>query len=189
MSDGAIARRYARALVEIGVDLRIVERIADDLHRFDTLMNQDDGALRGVMINPGLTGDERRGVLDQVIPRLDLHPMVANFLRLLLDKRRLNHFDGIFRVYGEMADERAGRVRATVTTAGPISGVLADDVRRGLAESTGKQVIVTFETDPSIIGGMIAQVGDKVIDASVSARLDLMKKALLKDPLAAVGEA
>ena len=189
MVSGSLARRYAKALIALGAEENKVERIADDLHVFGEVLALGDGELRKALENPGVTVSVRRAVLEEVFKKLDLHPHVANFIRLLVDKNRFLAFRAIARAYGEMADVRAGRVRATVTTATELSAEMAEEVKAALTASTGKTVVVSFDTDASLIGGIVAEIGDTVIDASVRARLEQMRAALLSDPTASVGDA
>ncbi len=179
MAEGSLGRRYARALVALGQEGNCVERLDRDLAAFAEVMDLGDGALRSVLVNPGLPNNERRAVLEDVLRRVQLHPHVRNLLRLLGDKSRFLAFDDIRRAYSELADELAGRVRATVTTARPLGLSLRAQVQLALARSTGKDVVVTFETDPALIGGMVARVGDKVYDASVRMHLAAMEQTLL----------
>lgn len=189
MAEGSLSRRYAKALIELGVEGSCVERIADDLHTFRAVLDTGDGALRKAMENPGISVTERRAVLDQVLGRLDLHPLVANFVSLLLDKHRFTELDSMKRAYDAMADERAGRVRATVTTAHDLSSGMAAEVQQALASATGKDVVVSYDVDPTLIGGVVAKIGDLVIDASVRARLEQLRQQLLSEPSVPVGEA
>lgn len=189
MADGSLARRYAKALIELGDEHTAVVRIADDLHTFAEVLDLDGGALRAAMENPGFSIGERRAVLDAVLPKLGQHALVSNFIKLLLDKNRFTVLPEITRAYDAMADERAGRVRATVTTAHELSPAMAAEVEASLTASTGKTVVVRFDTDPSLIGGIVAKIGDLVIDASVRARLDQVRQQLLSDPSVPVAEA
>lgn len=184
MAEGSLGRRYARALVSLGQEGNCVERLDRDLSAFAELLDQENGALRTALTNPGLTHVERRTVLDQVLGRIQLHPHVRNMLRLLGDKSRFLAFDDIRRAYSELADELAGRVRATVTTARPLGLSLRAQVQNALAKSTGKEVVVTFETDAELIGGMVARVGDKVYDASVRMHLAELEQSLLSGDVA-----
>ena len=123
-------------------------------------------------------------MLDAVLGRLGLNEIVGNFLRLVLDKGRMAFFDDMVRAYGELADEHAGRVRAAVVTARPVDDDLRAAVREALERATGRTVVVRYEVDANIIGGMVARVGDTVYDASVAGRLEELSLAL-----GAVGEA
>lgn len=184
MAESALGRRYARALVSLGQEAGCIERIDRDLSAFAEVMDLGGGALRGTLISPSLTTVERGRVLDEVLKHVSLHPFVRNLLRLLNDKSRFFIFDDIRRAYTELADELAGRVRATVTTARPLGLSLRAQVQAALTRATGKDVVVGFEVDSELIGGIVARVGDKVYDASVRARLQEMEHSLLSGEVA-----
>ena len=182
MADGSLARRYARALVEIGQEAGTIDRLGQDLHRFLGVLDTGDGLLGRVLANPGLTTVERRGVLDAVLARTELDPMVVNFLRILVEKSRFGALAEIAQAYQAMADERQDRARATVVTARPLDRQMAERVRQSLNASTGKDVLLAERVDPSILGGMVVHLGDTVYDASIRARLDRIEDALLREP-------
>jgi F-type H+-transporting ATPase subunit delta len=183
MADGSLARRYARALVGIAQEERALDDMALQLMQFAVVLDRSTPemagrTLRTVLDNPGVTHGERQAVLAQVLSRLSLHPMVANFLRLVLDKNRFGVLPEITREYIAMADSLSGRVRGTVTTSQSLSTSMADSVRAALTSATGKEVIIQFVVDPSLIGGMVAKVGDTVYDASVKGRLIELQQVL-----------
>jgi F-type H+-transporting ATPase subunit delta len=177
-SSGAIARRYARALVSIGVEGNESELIAADLARFVAVLDQNGGMLRLALGNPGIPIEERRAVLQTVIGRLGLSPRAGNFLRLLLDKGRFGALGAILAQVQEMTDALSGQVRAKVRTATALSPGMEAEVQQALSAATGKTAILETAVDPSLIGGIVAQVGDKVYDASVRARLNSLYTTL-----------
>jgi F-type H+-transporting ATPase subunit delta len=156
-----------------------VDQLGADLARFADALDLGDGQLRVALENPGVTGTQKRAVMDAVLEKLGLHPMAANFLKLVIEKGRFLEFDGMHAAYGRMADELAGRVQAEVSTARALDTAMQAEVQAALSKTTGKQVAVTWTVDPALIGGLVAHVGDKVYDASVRARLDAMKRALI----------
>lgn len=176
---GSISRRYARALIAIGRDHDRVDRLGADLDAIARVLDLDEGRLGAALANPALTPSERRAVVEEVLGRLDLDRYTANFLRLLVDKNRLGEFAHIRRDYHEMADELAGRVRATVTTARSLDAASAQRVREALAAVTHGELLIDFKVDPGLIGGLVAQIGDKVYDASVRTRLEDLRAELL----------
>jgi F-type H+-transporting ATPase subunit delta len=185
MANGSIARRYARALVALGQEASKVEGLGSDLTTFSGVLDLGEGQLRAALTNPGLTIVERKAVLEQVLAKMSLDTDTVNFLRLLVDKNRFDIFDGIQRSYSEMADDIAGRARATVTTATKLTAAMQKTVQKALEESTGKTVEIDFTVDSGLIGGMVAQVGDISYDASVRTRLDNLQFALTRNPGAA----
>ncbi len=185
MADASLARRYARALVELGQKNGNIDQLGADLARFEGLLDLGDAQLRKALENPGITIGQKRGVIDAVLAKTDYHPLVKNFIRLLIDKGRFGHVSLIAAAYRDMADGLAGRVRATVRYARELPPELRAEVQATLAAATGMQVVVTWGVDPALLGGLVAQVGDRVIDGSVRARLDAMQDALVRGVVAA----
>jgi F-type H+-transporting ATPase subunit delta len=182
MAEAALCRRYARALVSLGTDEGQVERFGSELDAFEAVLDLGGGQLRATMSNPGLTIGERRAVLDTVLGRLALHPHTQSFLRILVDKNRFAALSGIRTAYAQMADDLAGRVRADITSAVALSTPERHALEGVLAQATGKQVIVTYAVNPDMIGGVVARIGDRLIDASIRARLRDIERTLIREP-------
>jgi len=179
MADTAVARRYAKALLALGEEQGNLDTLAGDLDRFAQLLGAYDGQLLRALCHPSVSPEERRAVLEAVLKRLRLDRTVGNFLRLVLDKGRAALLPTIAVEVRSMADVRAGRVRATLVTAAPISTELQNEFRAALAASTGKMVMLEARIDGDLIGGIVLQVGDKVYDASVRTRLDQLRHKLI----------
>jgi F-type H+-transporting ATPase subunit delta len=178
MTEGSVARRYAKALLEIAHEAHAVDRFGNDLEKFWTVARLENNLLLGALSNPVFTQPERRLVLERVLPGLNLDSTVANFLRLLLDKRRMDGIEAIVREYRAFADTEANRVRAIVTTATAIDAVARVQVQRALEVATGKSVVLEAKVDGALIGGMVAQVGSRVYDASIRSRLERLTLSL-----------
>jgi F-type H+-transporting ATPase subunit delta len=178
MTDGSLARRYAKALLELGQEAGKPDVFGSQLESFVALCLANDGQLHSAMCNPGFTPAERRAVLDALLPRLALEPMMVNFLRLVLEKDRFEALPGISREYRALADALANRVRASITTASPASPALQGEIARTLSLATGKTVVVDAQVDPTLLGGMVARVGGRVFDASLRTRLESLQVTL-----------
>lgn len=187
MADASLARRYARALILLGQEQGALDPIGAGLTQFAQVLDLSGGLLRGVLVNPGVPLAERQAVLAETLKRAGLHPLLNNFLRLLLDKSRFVALPEITAAYEQMADALAGRVRATVRSARDLDARTREQVQRALAEASGRAVVVRFEVDRTLIGGMVAQVGDKVYDSSVRGRLEQLQLALVRDLSSAPG--
>lgn len=179
MADRSIARRYARAFIELAAEQGVVDRLGDELARAVTAVRSHDDLAFSALCNPVFTLAERRAVLGELLARLGLHPLTANLLRLLLDKGRFSALPDVLEVYVTQADERAGRARVIVETAEPLSAQLEAAVQQALSKSTGKKVVVETRVRPELIGGIVARVGGTVYDASVKHRLEDIRQRLL----------
>ena len=189
MADGSLARRYARALIGLGEDKQAGDRLVGDLDTMSKVLDTGDGSLRAALTNPGIPVDQRRGVLDAVLERVDVHAYVKNFLRLLLDKNRFDVLPDIVREAMAMADLSAGRVRAVVTTARKLDQETMRSIQQALSRASGKHVIARFRINRHLIGGMTAKVGDTVYDASVRTRLMDIHQALTSSTEGGAAEA
>jgi len=166
MPQGSVARRYARALILVAAAEDRVDAVTGELGAFAALLTRSPD-LATVLGNPVFGREERRAVLDRVIGSLKLSPSVEHFLRLLIDKNRIGYAADIARAFAGLADERAGRLRAEVRSARPLSKEFVERLTRVLAERTGKRIVVEASVDPSLIGGVVTRVGDTVYDGTV----------------------
>jgi F-type H+-transporting ATPase subunit delta len=96
----------------------------------------------------------------------------ASFLRVLLKNQRLSQLRDIVERFGQVLDERSGIVAAHVTTARPIPEDLRRSLHETLTAATGRKVRLSFTTDESIIGGLVARIGSTIFDGSVQSQLD-----------------
>ena len=177
---GSVARRYARALFSIGVDRATFEQLGRELGELAQVWAAVPD-LRQALENPVFKPAEKRAVLERVLPlsTSGASAELRKFVLLLLDRRRIALLPAIARAYRELADAHLGRVRALVTSAQPLSPAEADRVRRSLEQRTGKKVILETAVDPTLIGGLVARVGDLVLDGSVQTQLATLRSRLL----------
>lgn len=109
----------------------------------------------------------------------DVAPLIRNMVSVVVLRGDVLKFDRIVDIFNEMADDSRGTARAEVVSAVPLDDARKKRVAEGLAALVNKkQVALTERQDPSIIGGVIARVGDKLIDGSARTRLHNLKNEL-----------
>lgn len=177
MIQASVSRRYARALFSLALEEGKHERTGEELEAVAQAIRASAEA-RTVVENPGYTSAQRHALVDVLTKSLSLSPVLANFLRLLVDRHRLAEVPAIARSYGELVDEKVGRVRATVTSAKQLSEEELRHVREALAQATQRSVVLEARADPRIIGGLIAQVEAREWDGSLRTQLLRMKREL-----------
>ena len=175
---GFVARRYARALFAIGVDRRSFEALGGELEALATLWNEAV-ELRQSLSNPIFKLSQKRAILQGLLPRVAPAHEVQNLALLLLERGRIAALPAIARAYQEMCDEKLGRARATVTSARPLDVATQNEIRRVLEQRTSRTVLMTTEIDPTLLGGIVAQVGGLVLDGSLRARLQALSNKIL----------
>jgi F-type H+-transporting ATPase subunit delta len=179
MRSSAAARRYARALFSLAQDDGRIADVKDELAQFSALLEQHEN-LRKALFQPIHPAAERRAVLVGVCERMGVQPTVRNLFTFLVDQRRLVDFEGIREEYGRLADEAAGRTKASVVSAAPLSDQDRERLERALSARTGGVVELDIDVDPSLIGGVIAKVGALVFDGSLRTQLNQLRASLTK---------
>jgi F-type H+-transporting ATPase subunit delta len=113
------------------------------------------------------------------MPRVAPARPVQSMALLLLERGRIAILPAVARAYEEMSDDKLGRVRALVKSAQPLDIASETEIRKALERRTGKKVIMTSVVDPTLLGGMVAQVAGMELDGSLSSRLSTLKQRLL----------
>lgn len=172
---GARARRYARAVFELASEEKVVETWARRLQVLREVLT--DPRLQPVLDNPAVPVEEKQALIESFeIARLGREG--ENLAKLLVANHRTHLIGELVEEFDRLADEAAGRVRATATAAVELS---AGDLRRlagELSDKLGREVRVDVRVDPSILGGLILQFGDRVIDLSLATRLQQLRRRL-----------
>jgi F-type H+-transporting ATPase subunit delta len=174
---GSVARRYAHAIFDIGTSKGLYEAFATEIDALAAVYTSSP-ELQQTLENPVFKLDQRRSILEKILPRVAPSREVRNFALLLLERGRIQTLPAVARAYAQMVDEKLGRVRATVTSALPLDAATQTAVQRALERRTGKRVVLSTSTDPNLIGGIVARVGDLVFDGSLRTRLESLKSRI-----------
>ena len=180
MIAGSVARRYARALLDIGLASKSSDAIGKELDRVGELFHGSKDLLV-TLENPIFPLDQRKNVVNELARRLALSTTVRNFMMLLLDRGRIAALPAIAREHRILVDQAIGRVRVTVTTAMPMDAATEQRLKGALERQTGRVVLLDKREDPALIGGIVTQIGDLVYDGSVRTQLDGMRSQLLAE--------
>lgn len=179
MSANAIARRYAKALVQLGAEEGAVDKYFGELTGVEAVFaaHPELGAL---LANPAYGVDVKRAILGDLVAKLDVSATLRNFFLLLLERNRLGCLSPIIASYSTLADELSGVVRPTVTSAFALSDSQVAEIKSALEKGTGKKVQLKVEVDPALIGGITTKIGDKLYDGSVKTQLSRIEDILQK---------
>ncbi len=180
MANVPVARRYARALFELGVEKGQLQEFGQALSACNTLFQESED-LHVVLSNPAVRREERTAVVQAIADKAGWPQLFRNFVLLLLDKDRLLHIGAIHESFQAMQDEKEGRIQGSVTSAVALTDAQLEKIRHQLKELTGKDVLLTAEVDEEVIGGVVARVGSTIYDGSIRTHLQRLREAILKE--------
>lgn len=172
-----IAKRYARAFFDIAQDENNIEGYFKEIQTFTSVV-EESSDLRGFLANPIFDNGDKKAVVEQILDRIKISATATNFIRLLVDKERINICREIESAYREQMDLALRRVRVEVKTAFPLSPQLMWSLKKSVAQLTGKEVEMSIEDDRSLIGGIVVRVGDTLYDGSIKTQLNNIRKLL-----------
>jgi len=168
------AKRYARAVFELAQQEGSVDEWARRTAKVRELFA--DPEVAAVLSNPTIAIEQREGFV-ATAPKL-FDDQATNLARLLIESGRIDEAREIDEEFQRLADDAAGRVRATVTTAVELESEERDRIARELSKRLNREVKLSVVVDPRILGGMKLQYGDRVVDASVATRLEQLRRRL-----------
>ncbi|MFP4168393.1 MAG: ATP synthase F1 subunit delta [Desulfonatronovibrionaceae bacterium] len=177
MSRDIIARRYSRALFAIGQE-QGEEQLAAfgrDLFDISEVLQQSPELMR-VFRNPVFSAEEKKAVVEKILSKVNPSKMVSNFCLFLADKDRLAFLPEIAENYSSLLDEAQGVLRGELITAVDLDQDMKEKVKQRLEDQSGHTVHLEYDVDQEIIGGLKLKVGDKVLDASIKAQLEILKE-------------
>jgi F-type H+-transporting ATPase subunit delta len=173
----ASARRYAAAAFNVAAESGDFDAWLNPLTELARILQMPSA--RTIFASPAVPTSQKRAALDRLLP--NAHPMVRNYLHILADRERLREVPGIAEALRELINQRRGIITAEITTAIPLDAGMERLVAQRLAAYLNRdpdKVTLRGRVDPAIIGGVVARVGDQLIDDSVRGRLARLRRTL-----------
>ena len=168
-----IARVYADALFDVAKENDKLDRIHDELNQFADALDGDRD-MQVFFFSPYFSSAEKREGIERAVS--DADPEFVNFLELLAEKHRVPLVFRIQRQFEEHWKEENRKLDVTVTSAVQLDPAIVKEVGAQIEEQTGKSVELSSTVDESILGGLVLQVGNMVLDASIRNRLEKLRK-------------
>ncbi|MEW6327367.1 MAG: ATP synthase F1 subunit delta [Thermodesulfobacteriota bacterium] len=164
------AKRYAKALFAVGKEEDKLEAYQQELNGIARILRESP-ELIDALTNPVYPTDMKVRLMGDLAGVFKLSPIMGNFMKLLVEKRRVLCVPDIGELFQKLTDELMGVKRAVVTAVIPLDEDVKRRIQEALEKVTGKKVILNTEQDPSIIGGLVVRAGDMVWDGSVRSQL------------------
>lgn len=169
-------KRHAQAILQLALKDNSLEQWLADLKRLEGIAANT--TFRVVLESPRLSLQEKLSVLKEPLQGLD--PLAMNLLALLSSRGRLRLIPGIAAEYGRLVNAQRGLEAAEVITAIPLEEGEVKALAGRLEALMGKKLSVSARVEPAILGGVVARVGDQLLDGSLRSRLKALRKSLVE---------
>lgn len=179
MKQRILAQRYAKALLGLGLQAGISDKLAEEAKDFVTLLSSHE-ELRNVFNAPVFAQEKRQGIVRNIAEKKGYSKTFQHFLLFLVEKKRAPLFQLITEVYLELLDTEQKIVHVRVASATSMTESYLEQLKKRLETYTGKQVILQTEEDPNLKGGVAAWIGNKLVDGTIQTRMKQMKTSLLE---------
>ena len=176
MLKGAIARRYAGAIFDIGMKQNTLDRTLEDVQEIAKLFSIPK--LAYLLREPNIPAERKETAIRQGLASKVL-PTSLNLALLVVQRELVDLMPNIARELNQLVLNHKNEAKAEVTTATQLDKTTQSQVQRALERMTGKKIMLETRVQPNILGGVVARVGDQVIDGSVERRLKLLQQQLL----------
>ncbi|OLN33938.1 ATP synthase F1 subunit delta [Desulfosporosinus metallidurans] len=175
MINGSLARRYSQALFEIASETSL-DPIDTDLRELTKLV-EENAEVKNALLHPHISLSVKKSIMDKLLGE-DFGEITRRFFYLLIDRKRENLLPLIQREFTRLADEARQVVEAKVTSAIELSASQLDELKKAIGRLTGKDVRIISEVRGELIGGVLVQVGDRVMDGTIAHALNKMREDL-----------
>jgi len=177
LSQGVIARRYAKSLINLAEkDLEITGNSLAAIA--DVYSNSTE--LSEVLSDTKVSSQIKQDVLKNILKKIKVSKLVDTFIRYLLAKRRIVLLPNIERAFNLLLQEKLGRIEAGITVAQEIPEVTVGKLEKAISRYSGKEVSVNITIDPAIIGGIVMRIGSVVVDGSIHTQLNQIRQSIIR---------
>ncbi len=178
MLDKSTAITFVDALLEVAKKKGVFEQVEKDLDLVCDVITKFDN-FRKILFHPSVTRDEKKNLIKKVFGE-SVSDLTKNLLNLLVDRRNEGILEFIPEIYREVIDEKRGVLKAKIQTVVPLTEERLNTLKKRLDNLTGKSVEIEAVQEPNILGGMVVQIGNRMIDGSVASRLKSLKTRLME---------
>ena len=179
MSQGVIARRYAKALINMAEESNDLENIGESFSNLAKVF-KDSIELREVFSDTKIPSHVKQKLLKEVLIKIHAPELINRFSRFILFKRRIIILPDIERAFNYFLQEKLGRIEAKVTTPYELPKEDVGKLEKTISKYSGKKASVSINIDPTIIGGIVTRIGSVVIDGSVNTQLNQIRKTIIR---------
>ncbi len=174
MANRLSGQRYAQAIFELALENEQLEQWDQDLRLAADVLGDDEFAL--LLGHADVPQDRKITAVESVLS--EAHPLVRNLVSLLVSRGGVDAMRDVQEGYSQLLDDHLGRQRAEVTTAVELEPAELERISEFVRQLVGREVVLTTSVDESILGGLIVQIGDQLLDGSAATGLEQLRQAV-----------
>ncbi len=172
-----LSGRYATALFELAEEQAALDRVAEDLGRLQSMI-EDSADLRRMLTSPLIGRGETSAAVSAIAEQAEFSDTTRKFLGLMAAKRRLGTLPRVIRDFGALLAARRGETTASVVSAAELTEAQGEALAEALRRGVGTEVRVDMRVDPALLGGMVVKVGSRMVDSSLRTKLERLRLAM-----------
>lgn len=177
MSVSEISRRYAKALLDLGKQKGTLPQLLSEVKSVREILERDS-EIAAYFGNPVITPQQKALVIKNTFTGKGLSEDVLNLLFVLAENQRISSIGGVAEALQNASDAEEGITRGTVRAARPLTAEAQKELEQKISSTLNKKIVLTFQEDPKILGGLIAQVGGWTFDDSLETHLRKLNEEL-----------
>ena len=173
------AGRYSLALYELATEANILNEIEDHSSSIINLITISED-FRSLINDPTNNKEDQLSVLNKISEQYKLNALLAKFLSFLISKRRLFYVDKILKSFIETCSIKRGELKAELTSAKDLTENEVNNIKEELTKNFSSKIKLNYKYDPSLIGGLIVQVGSAMVDTSIKNKLQQIENRMIE---------
>ena len=174
MAQQLSGKRYAQAIFDLALENERVEQWGEDLAVVAEAF--EDAGFTALLKHADMPAADKLKATASVLA--NINPLVRNLVDLLVSKKSVDSIAGVHTGYQELLDQHLGRQRVEITTAVPLESAETDRIKSLVSGLIQAEVVLTTNVDESILGGLVIQIGDRLLDGSTKTRLEGLRNRL-----------
>lgn len=167
-------KRYAQAIFDLALENNQVEQWGEDLAVVAEVF--EDAGFAALLKHADMPRADKLKATAEVLS--NVNPMIRNLVDLLVSKNAVDSISGVYSGYTELLDRHLGRQRVEITTAVPLESAETDRISSYVSDLVRSEVVLTTKVDEAILGGLVIQIGDRLLDGSTKTRLEGLRNRL-----------
>ena len=173
------ANRYSLALYELAEESKAIEEIEKNSSSIIKLISYSD-EVKSLIKNPTIKKEELNIVVSKISEQYKLNSLLTKFLNFLISKRRFFYIEKILKNFIETCSKKRGEMIAQLTSAKELSGHEIDKIKDELTKNFTSKIKLNYKYDPSLIGGLVIQVGSTMVDTSIKNKLQKIQNRMIE---------